>query len=51
MDTKRTSKAEREAKLDEAVEQSFPASDPIALGQGVTPPIADYSRRPRRPRS
>lgn len=33
--------------IDKAVEDTFPASDPVALGQGVTPPVADYSRRRR----
>ena len=33
--------------IDKAVEATFPASDPVALGQGVTPPVADYSRRRR----
>ncbi|HVF35299.1 MAG TPA: hypothetical protein VND91_08245 [Candidatus Saccharimonadia bacterium] len=39
----KTPKVER--KLDRAVEATFPASDPVALGQGVTPAVADYSRR------
>lgn len=36
-----------EKQIDAAVEATFPASDPVALGQGVTPPVADYSRRRR----
>ena len=36
-----------EHSIDKAVEATFPASDPVALGQGVTPPVADYSRRRR----
>ncbi|HET9483550.1 MAG TPA: hypothetical protein VFO79_06305 [Xanthomonadales bacterium] len=51
MDTKKrkTDKA-CDKELDKAVEATFPASDPVALGQGVTPPVADFSRRtpPRR---
>lgn len=52
MDTKKrkTDNKTSERELDKAVEATFPASDPVALGQGVTPPVADFSRRtpPRR---
>jgi len=48
MDTKsKQSKPASEKQIDKAVEATFPASDPVALGQGVTPPVADYSRRRR----
>ena len=47
MDTKNKSKSKCDKQLDKAVEATFPASDPVAV-TGTTPPVADYSRRPRR---
>lgn len=47
--TRRTSKSELDAKLDEALQDSFPASDPVAFIEPAPKEVGEHKPANRRP--